>query len=115
MLALGQHAEAAAQLAGLVREHPLRERFRSQLMLALYRCGRQGDALAAFTDARRVLAGELGVEPGPELRRLHQRILAADPGLDDALGAAGGTTLRDRSAPGGRDQQRPVPAHLRPG
>ena len=65
MLALGGHHQAVAQLAGLIREHPLRERFRCQLMMALYRCGRQADALAEFTDARRVLAGELGIEPGP--------------------------------------------------
>ena len=51
-------------------------------MLALYRSGRQAEALAAFADARRVLAGELGIEPGPQLRQLHARILAADPGLD---------------------------------
>ena len=54
-----------AQLARLIREHPLRERFRGQLMLALYRCGRQAEALAEFAAARRVLAGELGIEPGP--------------------------------------------------
>ena len=72
MLALGQHAEAAAQLAGLVREHPLRERFRGQLMLALYRCGRQAEALAAFADTRCVLVEELGIEPGVELRRLQR-------------------------------------------
>jgi DNA-binding SARP family transcriptional activator len=101
MLALGQHAAAAAQLAGLVREHPLRERFRSQLMLALYRCGRQGDALAAFAEARCVLVEEPGIEPGTELRHLHQRILAADAGLDNALRTAGGVTLRDGSSPGG--------------
>jgi DNA-binding SARP family transcriptional activator/tetratricopeptide (TPR) repeat protein len=112
ILALGQHAEAAAQLAGLVREHPLRERFRSQLMLALYRCGRQGDALAAFAEARCVLVEELGIEPGTELRHLHQRILAADTGLDNALRTAGGVTLRDGSSPGGPEQQRPVPAQL---
>jgi DNA-binding SARP family transcriptional activator/tetratricopeptide (TPR) repeat protein len=82
MLALGGHHQAVAQLAGLIREHPLRERFRGQFMMALYRSGRQADALAEFAAARRVLAGELGVEPGPGLRRLHQQILAADAGLD---------------------------------
>jgi DNA-binding SARP family transcriptional activator len=85
MLALGQPAEAAAQLAGLVREHPLRERFRGQLMLALHRCGRPGEALAAFADARRVLVGGLGVEPGAELRRLHERILAAGGADPDVI------------------------------
>src|ERR1039458_2362202 len=82
MLALGRHAEAAAQLAGLVCEHPLRERFRGQLMLALYRCGRRAEALAVFADGRRVLVEELGIEPGAELRRLQERILAADATLD---------------------------------
>ena len=67
-----------AQLTGLIREHPLRERFREQLMLALYRCGRQADALREFAAARRLLDTELGIEPGPGLRDLHQQILAAD-------------------------------------
>ena len=100
ILALGRHAEAARQLVELVREHPLRERFAGQLMLALYRAGRQAEALNAFADARRVLVGELGIEPGPQLRALHARILAADPGLDAAASAI-------RPAPG-----RPAPAQL---
>jgi DNA-binding SARP family transcriptional activator/tetratricopeptide (TPR) repeat protein len=79
MLMLGRAAAAAAaELAGLVREYPLREGLRGQLMLALYRCGRQADALAAFADGRRVLLEELGVEPGPGLRQLHGQILAAE-------------------------------------
>jgi DNA-binding SARP family transcriptional activator/tetratricopeptide (TPR) repeat protein len=78
MLLLGRAAAAAGELAGLVREHPLREGLRGQLMLALYRCGRQADALAAYADGRRVLLEELGVEPGPGLRRLHGQILAAE-------------------------------------
>jgi DNA-binding SARP family transcriptional activator/Tfp pilus assembly protein PilF len=81
MLMLGRAAAAAAELAGLVREYPLREGLRGQLMLALYRCGRQADALAAFADGRRVLLEELGVEPGPGLRRLHRQILAAEAPL----------------------------------
>ncbi len=81
MLMLGRAAAAAAELAGLVREYPLREGLRGQLMLALYRCGRQADALAAFADGRRVLREELGVEPGPGLRRLHGQILAAEAPL----------------------------------
>jgi DNA-binding SARP family transcriptional activator/Flp pilus assembly protein TadD len=84
VLALGRHAEAAQQLVELVREHPLRERFAGQLMLALYRSGRQAEALHAFAAARGVLVGELGIEPGPQLRALHARILAADPALDAA-------------------------------
>ena len=81
MLMLGRAAAMAAELTGLVREHPLREALRGQLMLALYRCGRQADALAAFADGRRVLVEELGLEPGPGLQRLHEQILAADPAL----------------------------------
>src|SRR5215218_7153273 len=69
-LALGRHAELVSELEGLVREHPLRERLRAQLMLALYRSGRQAEALAAYQDARRTLVDELGVEPGRTLREL---------------------------------------------
>src|SRR5215471_20545865 len=78
-LQLGRAGEVVAELRQLVAAYPLREHFHAQLMLALYCSGRQGDALAAYQDARRVLAGELGVDPGPELRGLHQQILAADP------------------------------------
>ncbi len=96
MLARGAHAEAAAELAGLVRGHPLRERFRGQLMLALYRCGRQAEALAVFAQTRRMLIDELGVEPGPELQRLHEQILAADENL--CLSRAAGAGRRGRPA-----------------
>ena len=91
MLMLGRASAAAAELAGLVREHPLREGLRGQLMLALYRCGRQADALAAYADGRRVLLEELGVEPSPGLRRLHGQILAAEapPGPPAAVNLAG--------------------------
>jgi DNA-binding SARP family transcriptional activator len=82
MLILGAHHEVLAELAALIRRHPLRERFRGQFMLALYRCGRQAEALAAYDDARRELAGQLGIDPGPALRRIHARILAGDPALD---------------------------------
>ncbi|MBD0328497.1 MAG: tetratricopeptide repeat protein [Thermoleophilia bacterium] len=75
-LALGRHADLVAELQRLIAEHPFRERLRAQLMLALYRSGRQADALSAFADARRTLVEELGVEPGPELRRLERAILA---------------------------------------
>jgi tetratricopeptide (TPR) repeat protein len=92
-LRLGRPAELAGELRQLVAAHPLREDFHAQLMLALYRGGRQGDALAAYQHARRVLADELGVDPGPALQRMHQRILAADPGLlpTDSTGPAPGT------------------------
>jgi DNA-binding SARP family transcriptional activator len=82
MLMLGAHHEVLADLAALIRRHPLRERFRGQFMLALYRCGRQAEALAAYDDARRELAGRLGIDPGPALRRIHARILAGDPALN---------------------------------
>lgn len=80
-LELGEHARIVSELIALTADHPLRERLRAQLMLALYRCGRQGDALNVFTDTRDALIDELGIEPGPELSALHQRILAADPTL----------------------------------
>jgi DNA-binding SARP family transcriptional activator len=86
-LALGRHGEVVAELRQLVAAHPLWEHFHAQLMLGLYRSGRQGDALAAYQDARRVLASELGVDPGPELRLLQQQILAA--GSADGPGPAG--------------------------
>ena len=80
-LRLGRHADLVLELQALTAEHPLRERFHAQLMLALYRSGRAAEALAAFEVARRTLAEQLGVNPGPDLRRLHERILRADAGL----------------------------------
>ncbi|RSN03496.1 SARP family transcriptional regulator [Nonomuraea sp. WAC 01424] len=80
-LELGEHAAVVSELIALTAEHPLRERLRAQLMLAYYRCGRQGDALNVFTETREALIDELGIEPGSELTTLHQRILAADPAL----------------------------------
>jgi len=80
-LALGRHAEVTGELEGLVLEYPLREAFRSQLVLALYRSGRQGDALDAYRSTREVLAEELGIDPSPQLRELHERILRQDPSL----------------------------------
>jgi predicted ATPase/DNA-binding SARP family transcriptional activator len=81
-LALGGSAELVAELEALVAEYPLRERLRGQLMLALYRSGRQADALAAYRAARETLVGELGIEPALALRRLERRILDQDPELD---------------------------------
>jgi len=80
-LHLGRHTEVIAELRDLVGAHPLREHLHALLMLALYRDGRQGEALAAYQQARRVLVEELGAEPGTELSELHQRVLTADPGL----------------------------------
>ena len=77
-LELGRHAEVIAELEALVATHPLHERFRAQLMLALYRSGRQADALAVYQDARRALVSELGLEPGDELQRVQHSILEHD-------------------------------------
>ncbi|MEU7471825.1 BTAD domain-containing putative transcriptional regulator [Streptomyces sp. NPDC044984] len=77
----GCHAEAVSELTALTAAHPLRERLRELLMLALYRSGRQAEALAVYADTRRLLADELGVDPRPGLQELQQRILRADPNL----------------------------------
>ena len=79
-LALGRHDALTAELEQLAAEYPLRERLHGQLMLALYRCGRQADALAAYRHVRDLLAGELGIDPGEPLRRLHASVLAHDSG-----------------------------------
>lgn len=84
-LAAGRGNELVGELESLVRAHPLRERLRGQLMLALYRAGRQVDALEAFQAARAALVDELGIEPSRELRDLHQRILNQDTALDVVL------------------------------
>ena len=72
-LALGRHTTLVAELEALVREHPLRERLRAQLMLALYRSGRQGEALESYRQGRESLVAELGIEPGPRLQELAAR------------------------------------------
>src|SRR5262249_19114050 len=81
-LALGGHAELVPELEALVAADPLRERLRYQQMLALYRAGRQADALEAYRQARRELDESLGLEPGAELRRLQRQILEHDPELN---------------------------------
>ena len=91
-LEVGSHAEAVSELTALTAAHPLRERLRELLMIALYRSGRQAEALAVYTDTRRLLADELGVDPRPELAQLQQRILRADEEL-------------------GRPADEPAPAH----
>src|SRR5688500_13059150 len=92
-LELGRHAMLVGELEQLVATHPLRERLRGQLMIALYRCGRQAEALEVYRAARLALADELGLDPSPELQELERRVLQQDPLLAAPAGAA--------SAPGG--------------
>ncbi|MFE6158644.1 BTAD domain-containing putative transcriptional regulator [Streptomyces sp. NPDC056486] len=87
-LEVGCHAEAVSELTALTAAHPLRERLRELLMLALYRSGRQAEALAVYADTRRLLDDELGVDPRPGLKELQQRILKADPALAEPSAAA---------------------------
>ncbi|MGK5630647.1 AfsR/SARP family transcriptional regulator [Streptomyces sp. URMC 123] len=82
LLALGRHQDVIDEVRALVGEHRLRERLWAQLILALHRCGRRADALAAYRQIYRLLADELGLEPGRPLKRLHQQVLLADPLLD---------------------------------
>jgi predicted ATPase/DNA-binding SARP family transcriptional activator len=86
-LGAGCHAALAEELETLVAEHPYRERLRGQLMVALYRAGRQAEALEEYARARRTLVDELGIEPGPELREVEARILRQDPDLDPPTAA----------------------------
>ena len=81
-LEAGRGAELVTEIEQLTAEHPLRERLRGQLMLALYRSGRQAEALAAYQAARSTLVEELGIEPGPELQELERAMLRQDPSLD---------------------------------
>jgi DNA-binding SARP family transcriptional activator len=96
-LALGRHADLLPELESLVARHPLQERLRAQQMLALYRCGRQANALAAYQDARRTLDTQLGIQPGEQLRTLEQAILNQDATL-----AAPAPTPEARAAARGR-------------
>jgi DNA-binding SARP family transcriptional activator/streptogramin lyase len=104
LLRLGRHGELVGQLDSLVAAHPLRERLRGQWMLALYRSGRQADALQAYRDGRRLLGSELGLEPGPELQRLERAILAQDPELE----APALVSPAPRAAQGGEPPERRV-------
>src|SRR5262245_16238833 len=103
-LALGRHRELAGELEALVAEHPHRERLRGQLMLALYRSGRQADAVDAYRDARAAL-DEVGIEPGADLKQLERQILLQDPALDRP---------RERLLAVARDEPVPLPGPLVP-
>ena len=111
-LALGRHDALTAELEQLAAEHPLRERLHGQLMLALYRCDRQAEALAAYRRARDLLAGELGIDPGEPLERLHAAVLAhgraldwaGPPALADGQRANAGPAPQPRLLPRRRDQ-----------
>ncbi|MEV4224422.1 AfsR/SARP family transcriptional regulator [Nonomuraea sp. NPDC049725] len=111
-LALARHAGLVAELKALVRRHPLRERLWGQLMIALYRSGRPAESLNAFTEARRVMLHELGMEPGAQLARLETAILARDPGLDvrpavrSGRGPAGELKVRRLAPTAGRRSHR---------
>ena len=103
-LALGRHGMLVPELEGLVGEHPLRERLRSQLMLALYRCGRQADALEAYRSGRTLLADELALAPSPQLRELEQAILRQDKRALSRLATGPVVAI----------EQTPVPTQFRP-
>ncbi|MFI2029705.1 AfsR/SARP family transcriptional regulator [Streptomyces buecherae] len=102
-LELGHHTETISELTALTAAHPLRERLRELLMLALYRSGRQAEALAVYADTRKLLADELGVDPRPELSELQQRILQADTNLNamptGTSSASQPTTVRPAQLP----------------
>jgi DNA-binding SARP family transcriptional activator len=101
-LRLGRHGDLVPELVALTGEHPLHERFWAQLMTALYRCGRQSEALAAHDNARRIIAEETGLDPGPGLRELQQAIMNADPSLDPlAITLAGSAHSQEPAVPAG--------------
>jgi DNA-binding SARP family transcriptional activator/class 3 adenylate cyclase/pimeloyl-ACP methyl ester carboxylesterase len=106
-LQLGAHGEVVAPLEALVADNPLRERLWALLMTALYRCGRQADALHAFQRARRTLAEDLGIDPGPELRRLEQAVLTHDPQLGPGAVPASGPPER-----AGQERVTPAPVAM---
>jgi DNA-binding SARP family transcriptional activator/tetratricopeptide (TPR) repeat protein len=123
LLSLGRHEEVVPDLTAMVADHPLRERMRGLLMVALYRCGRPAEALRVFAQGRRVLAEELGIDPGGDLSRIYQQVLTADPALavpeDRTVVTPGADTAGTGLAPDGgqrrprpEDRRTPVPAQL---
>jgi YVTN family beta-propeller protein len=102
-LALGRHGELVAELQALVEHHPLRERARGQLMLALYRCGRQAEALQAYQAYRKAMAEQLGLDPSPALRQLEESILKRDLSLDLPVDhQPASAPVSERTSPGRR-------------
>ena len=123
LLSLGRHEEVVPDLTAMVADHPLRERMRGLLMVALYRCGRHAEALRIFAEGRRVLAEELGIDPGSELSRIHQQVLTMDPGLavpdgpavitlDGEAAGAGPAPDGGQRRPRPEGRATPVPAQL---
>src|ERR1700749_916060 len=100
LLSLGRHEEVVPDLTAMVADHPLRERMRGLLMIALYRCGRHAEALRVFAEGRRVLAEELGIDPGGDLSRIHQQVLTADPALAVPDGPVAVALDGDAAGPG---------------
>jgi len=105
-LELGRHADLVAELSALAARYPLQERLRAQLMLALYRSGRQAEALDVYRETRRMLADELGLEPSPALRDLERAILEHDQALDAPAKAARRTTTPAIPTPAPRRRRR---------
>ena len=117
LLSLGRHEEVVPDLTALVTDHPLRERMRGLLMIALYRCGRPGESLQVFQDGRRVLAEELGIDPGTDLSRIHQQVLTSDPALNlpaSPAAASGPASPAAASGPAGSPRARRKDAALGP-
>jgi DNA-binding SARP family transcriptional activator/Tfp pilus assembly protein PilF len=123
LLSLGRHEEVVPDLTAMVADHPLRERMRGLLMIALYRCGRHAEALRVFAEGRRVLAEELGIDPGADLSRIRQQVLTADPALavpegpavvtlDGEAAGAGPAPDGGQRRPRPEDRSMPVPAQL---
>jgi DNA-binding SARP family transcriptional activator/tetratricopeptide (TPR) repeat protein len=112
-LSLGQHVDVVVRLTGVVREHPVRERLRAQLMLALYRCGQTAQALEVYRAGRASLVDELGIEPGPGLQSLHERILGRDPGLAaPPPGEVATVSVSAEGPSGSTPRQLPAPPQL---